>query len=110
MDMYELYNAYKTGSTHINVNAFIADQKWEQLKDEVSKLDDLYQILETTDEITEDNPAFEMMCKFTEDLYIAIYNIKSTLYDVEAYEKTGHIRELMKKYYGNSSGSTQGVI
>ena len=37
MDMYEVYNAYKTGSTNINVEAFIADQKWEQLKDEVSK-------------------------------------------------------------------------
>ncbi len=66
---------------HGSTQAVYPSSKMDDLRIYVTKLEELYQRLETVDEITEDNPAFDMMCKFTEDFYICIENIKSILYD-----------------------------
>lgn len=76
-DKEQIRKAWANGSTH----ATYTNERWESLKKYVNDLDSLYQQLETTDDITEDNPAFDMMCKFTEEFYIALENVKSIVFD-----------------------------
>lgn len=45
----------------------------------LDRLNDLLNILETTDDITEDNPCFNMMCEFTEELTSIVQNLNSLI-------------------------------
>ena len=47
----------------------------ERLSDEVLRLVDLYEMLEVTDEVTEDNPAFEFICGFTDNFFNALLDL-----------------------------------
>lgn len=109
MDEYEKFTLNMTGSTHATMEQWQQDQRWQSIKDYVNKIEDLYQMLETTDEITEDNPAFDMLCDFTENLYLVLSDLKAVIYD---YESGPNYTELVRQYikshisspYGNSLG------
>lgn len=47
----------------------------ERLSNEVLKLVDLYEMLEVTDEVTEDNPAFDFICGFTDNFFNALTDL-----------------------------------
>lgn len=83
----EMKRSFESGSTH----ASFPSARMEAIRNEVSKLSTIYEMLETTDEVDENNPAFDFLCKVTEELYNCLCSLK----------------ELTT---GNISGSTQGVI
>lgn len=105
MDMYELENAYKSGSTHAAMESWQHDQRWNEIKDGISRIEDLYQMLETCDEITEDNPAFHFMCDFTEKFYLALTDLKGVIYN---YENDPKYTELVRKYIKSHMSSPYG--
>lgn len=105
MDEYEKYTLNMTGSTHATMEDWQQDQRWQSIKDYVNRIEELYQILETTDEITEDNPAFEMICEFTENLYLALTDLKTVIYD---YENGPKYTELVRKYIKRHTSSPYG--
>lgn len=105
MDMYEVEHAYKTESTHITREVWLQDQCWNEIKDGVNRIEDLYLMLETTDEITEDNPAFGFMCDFTEKLYLALTDLKGEIYN---YENGPKYTELVRKYIKSHMSSPYG--
>lgn len=69
----------------------VVNHHMDAIRSEISKLSAIYEMLETTNEVTEDNPAFDFLCGITEELYNCLCSLK----------------ELTD---GNSSGSTPGVI
>lgn len=101
----KLRKAWLNGSTQ----AVFPSNRMDDLRGYVKKLEDLYQILETSDDITEDNPAFSMMCKFTEDFYLVLEDIKSIVYD-DCSRIYKWRKENLSSLYGSTSGSTQGSI
>ena len=47
----------------------------ERLSGEVLRLVDLYEMLEVTDEVSEDNPAFDFICGFTDNFFNALTDL-----------------------------------
>lgn len=45
----------------------------------IDRLKHLLNVLETTNDITEDNPCFDMMCEFTEELTYIVANLNSLI-------------------------------
>lgn len=83
----KMKKSFESGLTHAN---FPSD-RMESIRTEVSKISAIYEMLETTDEVDENNPAFDFLCKVTEELYNCLCSLKELTTD-------------------NSSGSTPGVI
>ena len=48
----------------------------EAIRNEVRNLSIIYEMLETTDEVDEENPAFDFLCKVTEELYNCLCSLK----------------------------------
>lgn len=64
--------AYSSGLTH----AKFPSAHMEAIRNEVSNLSKIYEMLETTDEVDENNPAFDFLCKITEELYNCVCSLK----------------------------------
>ena len=101
-DKEKIREAWANGSTH----AVFASDRMDDIRVQVKKLEELYQRLEVTDDIDELNPAFDMMCEFTEKFYIILEDLKS----LTDYNRYMHIKANMSSLYGSTSGSTQGSI
>ena len=83
-----------------------------RLENSLTEIVDIFQNLETTDEITEDNPAFNIICELTDDLCQIMFDMSEVLAEAGS-EKAGQIYQMMCSCmtpYGSSSGSTQGSI
>ena len=52
-----------------------------QLTESIMNLFEIYQKLEVTDEVSNDNPAFDFICDVTNDLYNACIELMSLTYD-----------------------------
>ena len=73
----QIINVFLHGSTH----AVFPSARMEAIRNEVSKLSIIYEMLETTDDIDENNPAFDFMCKITEELYNCLCSLKELTND-----------------------------
>lgn len=52
-----------------------------QLTDSIMNLYEIYQRIEVTDDITEENPAFDFVCDIAEGLYNSCIELMSLTYD-----------------------------
>lgn len=69
---YKMKHAFKSGSTH----AVFPSPRMDAIRSEVRNLSIIYEMLETTDEVDENNPAFDFLCKVTEELYNCLCSLK----------------------------------
>lgn len=69
---FKMKKNFSSGSTH----ARFQSNRMEAIRKEVSNLSSIYEMLETTNEVTEDNPAFDFLCNVTEELYNCLCSLK----------------------------------
>lgn len=69
---FKMKKAFNSGSTH----AKFPSARMEAIRNEVRNLSIIYEMLETTDEVDEENPAFDFLCKVTEELYNCLCSLK----------------------------------
>ena len=77
-----------------------------RLENSLDEIVDIFQNLETTDEITEDNPAFNIICEITDDLCQIMFDMSEVLMSAGS-EKAGQIYQMMCSCmtpYDNSLG------
>ena len=68
----KMKKTFKSGLT----NARFPSARMEAIRNEVSNLAIIYEMLETTDEVDENNPAFDFLCKVTEEIYNCLCSLK----------------------------------